>query len=70
MFDSGNGLYFERLPDGGVRILKKSDSHEDSPVIFDHVLDKFQWDIVVAGLEHGFNVEAALRQPDLPPITD
>ncbi len=70
MFDSGDGLYFERLPDGGVRILKRSGSHEDAPVIFDHVLDRFQWEIVAAGLEHGFNVEAAVQQPNLPPIVD
>jgi hypothetical protein len=70
MFDSGNGLYFEKLPDGGVRILKKSDSNDDSPVLFDHVLDEFQWDIVVAGLEHGFNVQADVQQPNLPPIVD
>jgi hypothetical protein len=64
MFDSGSGLYFEKLPDGGVRILKKSESQEDSPVIFDHVLDKFQWDIVVAGLDHGFAVQTGSQPPD------
>jgi len=70
MFDSGNGLYFERLPEGDVRILKRSGSQEDSPVIFDHILDRFQWEIVVAGLEHGFNVQAAVEQSDLPPVVD
>jgi hypothetical protein len=71
MFHSGDGLYFEKLPDAGVRILKRSGNDEDSPVIFDHVLDRVQWDIVVAGIKHGFNVEAAVvRQPDLPPIVD
>jgi hypothetical protein len=63
-------LYFEKLSDGGVRILKRSGADEDAPVIFDHVLDKFQWDIVVAGLEHGFNVEAVVVQPELPPIVE
>lgn len=54
MFHSSDGLYFEKLPDGGVRILKRSGSQEDSPVIFDHVLDANQWASVIASMSlHG-----------------
>lgn len=67
MFHSNSGLYFERLPDGGVRILKKADSNESSPVIFDHVLDAGQWASVVAAMS-GTLAEGA--SVDLPPIVD
>ena len=50
MFNSGEGLYFERQPDGGVRIVKKSGNTEESPVIFDHVLDPIQWASVIAAM--------------------
>lgn len=52
MFHSSEGLYFEKLPDGGVRILKRSGSREDSPVIFDHVLDANQWASAIATMSH------------------
>ena len=67
MFHSNNGLYFERLPDGGVRILKKADENESSQVIFDHVVDAGQWASIVAAmggtLAEGMHI-------DLPPIVD
>lgn len=46
------GLYFENLPDGKVRILKRSGSQDDSPVIFDHVLDANQWASVIATMSN------------------
>lgn len=44
------GLSFEKQPDGGVRILKKSGNDAESPVIFDHVLDAAQWASVSAAM--------------------
>lgn len=67
MFHSSNGLYFEKLADGAVRILKKADNNDSSPVIFDHVLDAGQWASVVAAMS-GTLAEGA--QIDLPPIVD
>ena len=46
------GLYFERLPDGSVRILKKSGNDAESPVIFDHVVDVNGWASVIASMSH------------------
>lgn len=67
MFHSNAGLYFEKLPDGAVRILKRSGNEPDSPVIFDHVLDAGQWASVVAAMS-GTLAEGA--HIDLPPIAD
>ena len=67
MFHIGNGLYFDRLPDGGVRILKKADENETSQVIFDHVLDAGQWASVVAAMS---GTLAEGMQIDLLPIVD
>ncbi len=39
MFHAKNGLYFERLENGSVRILKRKDAMPDSPVIMDETLD-------------------------------
>ena len=67
MLELTNGLYFEKQDDGAVRILKKADSNESSPVIFDHVLDAGQWASVVAAMS-GTLAEGA--QIYLPPIVD
>lgn len=67
MFHLNEGLYFEKQPDGGVRIVKRSGSQEDSPVIFDHVLDAGEWASVVAGMS-GTLAEGG--HIDLPPIVD
>jgi hypothetical protein len=44
------GLSFEKQPDGGVRIVKRSGNTEESPVIFDHVLDATEWASVSAAM--------------------
>lgn len=67
MFHSSESLYFEKLPEGGVRILKRSGNEQDSPVIFDHVLDAGQWASVVAAMSDTLAEGAHI---DLPPIVD
>lgn len=67
MFHSNAGLYFEKLPDGKVRILKRAGTEADSPVIFDHEMDAGQWASVVAAMS-GTLAEGA--HIDLPPIAD
>ena len=67
MFHINEGLYFERLPDGGVRIIKRNGNDAESPVIFDHVLDAGEWGSVVASMS-GTLAEGA--QIEFPPITD
>lgn len=52
MFHLINGLYFQQLPDGAVRILKKDGGREDSPVIFDLTVDASQWSSVIASMSH------------------
>lgn len=61
------GLSFEKQPDGGVRIVKRSGNDDQSPVIFDHVLDAGEWATVVAAMS-GTLAEGA--HIDLPPIVD
>jgi hypothetical protein len=79
MFHLIEGLFFERLADGNVRILKTNGVLETDPVTFDMVIDAAQWDSVVVGLKHDFAVQTAswpesdqgvTQQPDLPPIVD
>lgn len=67
MFHINQGLYFEKLPEGAVRILKRSGNSDDSPVIFDHVLDAGQWASVVAAMS---GTLAEGMHIDLPPVTD
>lgn len=52
MFHLTDGLYFEKLADGAVRILKKADSQESSPVIFDHMMEASHWASVIASMSH------------------
>lgn len=67
MLELNEGLSFEKQPDGGVRIVKRSGNDAESPVIFDHVLDAGEWASVVAGMS-GTLAEGA--QIDLPPVAD
>lgn len=67
MFHSSEGLYFEKWADGSVRILKRTWNSEESPVIFDHVLDAGQWASVVAAMS---GTLAEGMHIDLPPILD
>lgn len=69
MFNLGEGLYFEKQPDGGVRIVKRSGNDAESPVIFDHVLDATQWASVTAAMgASGEDVAKLLEAP--VPILD
>lgn len=70
MFHLIEGLFFERLADGSVRILKTNGVLETDPVTFDMIIDERQWNGVVAGLQHGFTVQVGVPDPDLPPIAD
>lgn len=50
MFHAKNGLYFERTPDGGVRILKTRNGHPDSDVVLDMILDADAWCSIIASV--------------------
>lgn len=52
MFHLTDGLYFERLPAGSVRILKTKGGREGDPVIFDMTVDASQWVSVIASMSH------------------
>jgi len=64
MFHLLEGLFFERLEDGSVRILKTNGVLETDPVIFDMVIDERQWDGVLAALQHGFKVQVGAAPPE------
>lgn len=52
MFHLRDGLYFEQLPEGAVRIIKKENGQEGAPVIFDQTVDASQWSSVIASMSH------------------
>lgn len=47
-----DGLYFERLPDNQVRILKKEKGTDDAPISFDMTLDANLWASVIASMSY------------------
>lgn len=52
MFHLRDGLYFERLPDHQVRILKRESGHDDAPAVFDITVDKDSWCSVIATMSY------------------
>jgi len=50
MFHVSNGLYFKRLNDGSVLIVKKTDSHPDSLIVFEQVIDADYWASIVTSV--------------------
>ena len=50
MFHVSNGLYFKRLNDGSVLIVKRTDSSEDSQIVFEQVIDADYWASIVASV--------------------
>jgi hypothetical protein len=61
MFHLTDGLFFERLPDNQVRILKCESGRDDAPIVFDITLDAHSWASVIASMsyyeeeDNGFN---------------
>lgn len=47
-----DALFFEQLPDGGVRITKHETGLSTSPVAFEIELDKDSWASVIAGMSY------------------
>jgi hypothetical protein len=52
MFHLTDWLYFGRLADGAVRILKKESGAEDAPTILDVTIDANQWASVIASMSY------------------
>lgn len=50
MFHLTGGLYFQKLPDGQVRIKKRKTIERDSHVIFEVITDAAGWAAVVAAM--------------------
>ena len=50
MFHVNNGLYFKRLDDGSVLIVKRTDSHPDSPIVFEQIIDADSWASIVTSV--------------------
>lgn len=52
MFHVKEGLFFERLPDNQVRVLKREKGTDDAPVVFDITLDADSWASVIASMSY------------------
>jgi hypothetical protein len=52
MFHVKDGLYFERLSDGNVRVLKRRDGKPDSAVVFDMIIDRDSWCSIIASMSY------------------
>lgn len=58
MFHVSDGLFFERVVPteinpkkfGGVRIIKRKEAKDDSPIVFEQFLDAESWASVVASM--------------------
>lgn len=56
MFHESKGLYFERQPNGDVRVIKTYDEREPRPdnVVLDHIIQAGPWASVIASMsKHG-----------------
>jgi hypothetical protein len=52
MFHLTENLYFEKLPNGAVRIVKKSNAAYDAGTVFEVTIDANQWASVIASMSH------------------
>lgn len=50
-FHLTGGLFFERLPDGWVRIRKQATASPDSPLVFEVITDASGWASIVAAMQ-------------------
>ena len=48
MFHVKDGLFFERIEDGSVRIVQRKDAKDESPIVFETVIEKDPWASVIA----------------------
>lgn len=56
MFHQRDGLYFDRLPNGDVHILKTVDGRarsSDAPKLFEQVIPAGEWESVIATVSAG-----------------
>lgn len=52
MFHLNDGLFFERLPEGKVRIVQKEGGPEGGTVFFDLTVDANAWASVIASMSY------------------
>lgn len=50
MFHLTDGWYFERLPEGKVRILKRESAHDKAPIVAEVVVDGPGWCSIIASM--------------------
>jgi hypothetical protein len=73
-FHVTDGLFFQRLPECAVRIIKTAQGRVDDPVIFDLTLNASQWASVIASMswhgeeKYGFYRAMHFHCGDLPPV--
>lgn len=52
MFHVSGGLFFERLPDNKVRIIKRESGRDDARLIFEQIMDADSWASVIASMSY------------------
>lgn len=52
MFHVSDGLFFERLSTGSVRIVKRETGNPDSAVVFEQIVDESAWCSVIASMSY------------------
>ena len=50
MFHLKEGWFFERLPEGKVRILKRESASDEAPIVMEVVVDKPGWCSVISSV--------------------
>ena len=61
MFHAHDGWFFERMEDGSVRIIKRTEAEEDSPIIAEGIFEANEkanhWASIVASMSKGDEVD-------------
>ncbi|MBW7997512.1 MAG: hypothetical protein FVQ81_13240 [Candidatus Glassbacteria bacterium] len=62
MFHAHDGWYFERTPDGGVRILKRKNARPDAPVEAEIEIDAYVWASIVSHVSEQGDIAETFNQ--------
>jgi hypothetical protein len=53
VFHHRDGLYFERLADGSVRMFKRATANPADPLLFEHIIPASEWPSIVSSVSAG-----------------
>ncbi len=57
MFHVHDGWFFDRQPDGSVRIQKRENARDDAPVVIETVVPPDAWASVMASMSAGGEID-------------